>query len=165
MLALLALAAIPLSACTPAPEPTPTSAFASEEDAFAAAEEVYRAYNEAGNARRNGASDPNPQDYLIGTALEGDIDALRQLQEADLRPEGDVDVRTFTPREASLKIGSTQVTSVVCLDATDTRVFNNSDQDVTPANRLAIVAQAVTFTEVDGVLLISAESSAEDDQC
>lgn len=167
MLAPLALAATVLSACTPAPEPdpTPTAAFASEEEAFAAAEETYRAYNEAGNARRGGVSEPNPQDFLIGTALEGDIDALRQLQDAGLRLEGDVSVSSFTQREVSLEAGSTQVTSVVCLDASETRILDDKAQDVTPADRSDTVTQVITFTEVEGRFLIAAEASGEDNQC
>src|SRR5690606_26029635 len=100
----LVLAAVSLSACapTPTPTPTPTAAFASEEEAFAAAEEVYRAYNDAGNARRNGESTRNPQDYLIGVALEGDIDALNQLRDTDVRLTGDVGVSSFTWLDADL---------------------------------------------------------------
>lgn len=43
--------AVGLSACAPAPSPAPTpTGFASEEEAFAAAEETYRAYVDALNA-------------------------------------------------------------------------------------------------------------------
>lgn len=45
------LLAVGLAACAPAPEPAPSSTgFASEEEAFAAAEETYRAYVDALNA-------------------------------------------------------------------------------------------------------------------
>ena len=50
---LIALAiATTVSACTPEPAPTPTpTGFASEDEAFRAAEETYRAYVDALNAR------------------------------------------------------------------------------------------------------------------
>lgn len=169
MLALLALAASALSACTPMPEPTPTptptAAFASEEEAFAAAEEVYRAYNDAGNARRNGRSEPNPQDFLIGTALEGDIDALNQLEIAGLHLVGEVTVASFTPLSGNIDGSEVQVKAVICLDATDTRVLDDEGTDVTPVDRAGVVAQAVTFIGVDSVLMVAMEDSAKDPAC
>ncbi|WP_426182371.1 hypothetical protein [Microbacterium sp. TWP3-1-2b2] len=167
MLALLALTASALSACTPTPEPTPTptAAFASEAEAFAAAEEVYRAYNDAGNARRNGQSDPNPQDFLIGTALEGDIDALNRLETAGLHLVGHVEVASFTPVSAKLEHGDVQVEAVVCLDATETQVIDEDGTDVTPSNRVPVVAQAISFIGVDSELLISMEDSAKEEPC
>lgn len=45
-----ALLAGALTACTPEPEPTPTPPFATEAEAFAAAEATYRAYVDALNA-------------------------------------------------------------------------------------------------------------------
>lgn len=167
MLALLALAASALSACAPTPEPTPTptAAFASEEEAFAAAEEVYRAYNDAGNARRNGESEPNPQDFLIGSALEGDIHALNQLATAGVHLAGEVVVASFTPLSAKMNNGDVQVDALVCLDATETRVLDDDGADVTPSDRDLVLAQAVTLIKVDSALLITTEDSAEDHQC
>lgn len=51
--ALLAMSVIALTGClgpTPEPTPRPTGVFSSEEEAFAAAEETYRAYIDAANA-------------------------------------------------------------------------------------------------------------------
>ncbi|MET0860918.1 MAG: hypothetical protein ABW091_07810, partial [Microbacterium sp.] len=46
----LVLASAALSGCTPQPAPTPTpTGFATEDEAFAAAEETYRAYVDALN--------------------------------------------------------------------------------------------------------------------
>lgn len=167
MLALLALVASGLSACTPAPEPTPapTAAFASEEEAFAAAEEVYREYNDAGNARRDGRAEPNPHDFLIGTALEGDIDALNQLESAGMHLVGDVGVTSFIPQSSKIEGDDVRVEAVVCLDASDTRVVDDEGTDVTPVDRAGVVAQSVTFIGIDGVLKISLEDSDDGKSC
>lgn len=165
MLALLALAVVGLSACTPTPEPTPTAAFASEEEAFAAAEETYRAYNDAGNARRSGESTPDPQDFLIGGALEGDIDALNQLRDADLHLEGVVEVTSFSSITVDLESHPERVIALVCLDTSGTHIVNGSGEDITPAERETKVAQQVTLIAVEDSLRVSAEDSAEDSKC
>ncbi|MGF6824462.1 hypothetical protein M2317_003391 [Microbacterium sp. ZKA21] len=166
IIGIVALAAGCLAGCAPEPEPTPTptSAFASEEEAFAAAEEVYRAYNEAGNERLAGNGSPDPQDFLIGTALEGDIEALRVLDTEGLTLEGTVDMLAFTGISAELASDAT-VTALVCLDASATRVVDSEGVDVTPASREETIAQVVTFTGSMTRLQISAETAAESDEC
>lgn len=164
---LLLLAGATLTGCSPAPEPTPTptAAFTSEEEAFAAAEETYRAYNDAGNARRAGDGSPDPQDFLVGAALEGDIDAGNALKEKGLTVTGDVRVESFNGTKATLSGDTAKVVAVVCLDATNARVIDAAGRDVTPLEREPTVAQEVTFMEINGVLRISDESSAEVGRC
>ncbi len=81
----LVLAAVTLSACapTPTPSPTPTAAFASEEEAFAAAEEVYRAYIAASNdvdfqdpSTFEPLADYTTGDYYLDEAQAAEIKAL-----------------------------------------------------------------------------------------
>lgn len=141
-----------LSGCTPEPEPTPTptAAFASEEEAFAAAEEVYREYNDAGNARLRGEQTPNPQDYLIATALEDDIDGLELLRTGGLRLVGEISVAKFVGQTADLSSSESQVVSTVCLDVSATQVVDANGTDVTPADRPTTLAQEVTMI-FDGV--------------
>lgn len=164
---LLALAATTMSGCAPEPQPspTPTPAFASEEEAFAAAEEVYRAYNEAGNARIAGESTPDPQDYLIGEALAGDIDGGRFLDEQGLRLAGAGAVASFLGTDVTATDGTTAISGVVCLDVAGIRLIDSAGADVTPPERTDIVAQLVTFIEVDGGLRISSESATDAAQC
>jgi hypothetical protein len=156
-----------LAACAPepAPTPTPTAAFASEEEAFAAAEEVYRAYNDAGNSRRGGDASPNPQDYLTGSALEGDIDAVNYLQAEGLRLDGDVQLLSFTGVEAFIEGSDLSITGIVCLDTSSTRVLSEDGTDVTPADHADVIAQSVTFMGTSGGLLIASESPMEADGC
>lgn len=164
---LLAVAGMLLAGCTPAPEPTPTptAAFASEEEAFAAAEETYRAYNDAGNDRRQGKSIPDPQDFLIGAALEGDIDGLNQLQSHGLITTGITEVTSFSGLTSQLTTKQPEVTALVCLDVSGVRLLDDDGNDVTPVDRGTTVAQEVTFVGSAEALLIAFESSAEAERC
>lgn len=168
MLALLATSAALLAACAPAttaPTPTPTPILASETEAFAAAEEVYRAYNAAGDARRNGESTPSPQDFLIGQALENDIDAVNSLREMGLKLTGRVSVDSFTPVRSTLDETEARLIAVVCLDMSETTVLDENGSDTNPENRPRYVAQQVTFVAVAENLRISLEESTEDAEC
>lgn len=166
-LGLLAVAAAMLTGCSPEPEPTltPTAAFASEEEAFAAAEETYRAYNEAGNQRRQGQESPNPQEFLTGIALEGDIDSLTALQEQGLSTIGETDVSSFSGLEATFASGEVEISALVCLDVSNVRLLNGQGEDITPADRGDVVAQEVTLVGPATSLRISYESSAEVTRC
>ncbi|HWV48771.1 MAG TPA: hypothetical protein VN035_04885 [Microbacterium sp.] len=164
---IVALVAGSAVGCAPGPEPTPTptSAFASEEEAFAAAEEVYRAYNDAGNQRLAGSATPNPQDFLTGTALEGDIEALQMLDAEGVTLEGTVTMLSFTGVTAEIASSDASVTAIVCLDASATRVVNRDGRDVTPTTREETIAQMVSFTGAPARLQISAETAAESSEC
>lgn len=156
-----------LSACTPEsePTPTPTAAFASEKEAFAAAEEVYRAYNDAGNARLRGDESPDPQDFLVGTALEDDLDGLELLRASDLTLVGEISIVRFTSRTADIAPTGTRIISTVCLEVAATRVLDADGADVTPPDRPPIVAQEVTMTYAGGSLLIAKQAEVEASAC
>lgn len=157
-----------LSACTPEPEPTPTptAAFASEEEAFAAAEEVYRQYNDAGNAQRNDpTTESDPQDYLIGSALEGYLEGREYLRSLDQTLVGDTRVLAFLGSEAQLEIDSATVTATVCLDVSETRVLNSDGTDVTPESRPQVVSQQVVMIATGPSFLISTEAQGEAELC
>lgn len=164
---MLALAAGLVVGCSPAPKPTPTStaAFASEEEAFAAAEETYRAYNEAGNARREGKTTPDPQDFLVGAALEGDIDGLEYLRLNDLVATGTAEVVRFIGESSTITHSSTEVTATVCLDVSAARVIHESGQDVTPATRPNLLAQKVSLLHTGQGFRISEEFEGEVASC
>lgn len=153
MLALLMLAAGTLCACAPAPTPTPTptAAFGSEDEAFAAAEEVYRAYNDAVNAQRNDESATDPQIYLTGLALESDVNANRVLNQNGIHIDGDGEVTSFNGGTANLGARPGRVTASICLDVSGTRVIDSEGLDVTPPDRLAVVALEVEFVMSDKV--------------
>src|SRR5690606_16533567 len=61
---------VPQETAAPA---SPAPSFATEAEAFAAAEEVYRTYTEAANAARAGDATADPFEYLVGEAYELDL--------------------------------------------------------------------------------------------
>lgn len=164
---LVALVTCLLLACAPAPAPTPspTPAFASEEAAFEAAEEVYRAYNDAGNARRLDRTGANPQQYLVGAALEADIEAQRLLSASDVRIEGEASVISASGRSAKFEGQQATLVLVLCLDVSRVSVRNEDGADVTPAERGDLVAQEVTFIGTKQSLLIANEASLDVSTC
>lgn len=140
--ALLALAA--LTACMPDPAPTPSpTGFASDEEAFAAAEDTYRAYIDALNARRDDeASVPSPESFLTGAALTAAIDTDTEFRETGMKLVGVTDIagiKTIDATRDSASIG-------VCLDASNTRVVDASGTDITPPDRqdrLGLIVEVV----------------------
>lgn len=144
-----------LSGCAPAPAPTPTAtpAFSTEAEAFAAAEETYRSYVEALNARRADPTAPNPQSYLVGEALELDIETQQKLDQAGLTLVGRTTVSSVTGIEASEDLSELAVS--VCLDSTGTRVLDESGADVSPPDRENNTGLRVSMNTAFGALLIS----------
>ncbi|KQR36982.1 hypothetical protein ASF80_14270 [Microbacterium sp. Leaf159] len=158
-----------LTACAPTPVPTatPTAAFASEEEAYAAAEEVYRAYNDAVNARSNGTggADADPQQYLTGLALEGDIDTQNLLASGDLHVSGDAAILKFAGETADLDGDTPTMTGIVCIDVSDVSLIDRSGADVTPLGREDKIAQRVVFLGAEDSLRISNESAVDGPTC
>ena len=85
---------------TPDPTPTPSpTGFASDEEAFAAAEDTYRAYIDALSARQTGDESVDPLDFLTGQALEDAINSDRQLELEQLELSGPITVTSIEPKE------------------------------------------------------------------
>ncbi|MFJ4175686.1 hypothetical protein [Microbacterium sp. NPDC089696] len=156
-----------LSGCapSPAPTPTPTPAFASDEEAFAAAEEVYRAYIAALNARAAGRSIPNPRNYLIGRALESDIDGQEYLDGNGLSLQGTVAVTDLILGHVEHMTTGVQVSATACIDLSESETLDQDGDIVTPIDRPSVIAQAVRFVYVDTSFLITEETEAEATSC
>lgn len=165
--AMVAIALGQLLGCTPgpAPVPTPTPAFASEEEAFAAAEEVYRAYNDALNERREGTEGADPQRFLTGIALESDIDAQNSLRAQGLRVEGTAKIASFTGESGDLRAEDSRIVGLVCIDVSGVSLVDEAGVNVTPPDRGPTVAQRVDFIGSKQSLVISLESMAETTTC
>lgn len=145
--------------------PTPTPMFATEEEAFAAAEEVYRAYNDAENALRMGNSDARPTEFLVGSALEGWISANRRLEEAGLQIVGNSQVLTFVVTEETMDGVAAHVMARVCVDGSATRVLDADGVDVTDPERTEIASFRVEYAILDGTLLISSTALEQVGEC
>ncbi|MBN9225056.1 MAG: hypothetical protein ABS63_06830 [Microbacterium sp. SCN 70-27] len=127
------LIVVGLAACAPGPAPSPTpTGFASEEEAFAAAEATYRAYVEAGNEERvEPTRSPSSSSFLTGRALQDNIDGEAQLAEAGVRLVGSSSVTNAHLEEWT----PSKVTIIVCLDFREVRVVDADGNDVTPESR------------------------------
>ncbi len=161
MLGALAIALL-ASGCTPEPTPTPSpTGFASEEEAFAAAEATYRAYVDAVNARRaDPTSAMDPQGFLTGVALEADIDGQRTFVAEGLSLQGDSIVSAVAPSDWSLASSSI----LVCINVSQTRLVNRDGVDVTPYDRADKLGLEATVIWVTPEPLISS-TTATDSAC
>ncbi|MBW8762902.1 MAG: hypothetical protein JF592_09995 [Microbacterium sp.] len=151
-----------LSGCTPEPEPTPTptAAFASEEEAFAAAEEVYREYNSAADR-----SDADTERFLTGPALDEYLEGAEYLDANGLTLGGETVVVSFTGDsvDAAGKVG--RVTATACIDLSKSTVINSSGVNVTPPDRAPAWRFTLTFVGDQSGLLIEKSLGEEDPTC
>lgn len=157
-----------LSACSPQPEPAPTKTapFESEDEAFDAAEETYRAYNDAVNKHRHEESSEDPGSYLIGQAFEARLEGERQVEAAGLRLEGNVVVTRFVPLPGDFDPAQPRLRATACLDLTDTRVTvvaTGEEADI--PERPTSAAQEVEMTWIKDSFLISQELEGEAAEC
>lgn len=135
-----------LSACTPEPEPTETApAFASEEEAFAAAEETYRAYVDAVN--RVDLSDPATfEDVYAWTAGELNTQE-RQTYSAwhaeGFAIDGSASIDRLVRQQAELNEG--QVVLGVCYDVTSVDVLDRDGASIVDSDRADVQKLRVTL--------------------
>jgi hypothetical protein len=147
------------------PTPTPTQAFASEEEAFAAAEGIYAQYLEAAAARGDGDRAAEPQDYLIGAALESDIQSQRDLEFEKLSIVGPTTIHTFTGVDVEAEASVTHVIAEICVDISASRVIDASGVDVTPPDRPERGRLRVVFSGTSNFLRIADSGSAGGSSC
>lgn len=151
-----------LGACapTPAPDPTPTPLFASEEEAFAAAEATYRAYIDAANQSWKEHDRGKTAAYLTGEALEEEIATQRELASRGIVVVGELRVVSFSGAESDER--EQTVTARACIDVTSSRLFNSAGTDITPGDRDPLVGLHLTFAPVgDGLAVAATEPSGE----
>lgn len=163
----LLLAAAVLSACTPEPEPTPapTAAFANEEEAFAAAEEVYRAYIDALNSIDS--TDTSTFEPLFelssGSFEKADSKNLSVIHAEGHKIEGASVVVSFRGERSTPKLDEIQ--AVACLDVHNVKVTDAAGHSLVSPNRPDVYALNLTFVEHEGSLLIDAADRADDSTC
>ncbi|GAT75046.1 hypothetical protein MHM582_3555 [Microbacterium sp. HM58-2] len=162
---MLALSGTALVGCTPEaePSPTPTAAFASEEEAFAAAEETYRGYIAAFN--NVDLQDPRTFEPVFDFTT-GDYQSTEREQLSEMNAEGyirggAIEVVSFEGLETT----STTISARTCEDVSSTTFTDKSGVSLVPPDRANHVAQDVVFTVVDGRPLLSSAMSIEDASC
>ena len=146
-----------LGGCSPGtdPKPTPTPLFASEADAYKAAEKVYREYVDATNARNDGDESADPRKYLAGSALEHAVESARKRQEGGYSITGHSTVESFRGMETLLEPPTATAKAEVCVDGSQTRVVDRAGTDVTPVDREPKGLVRVTFSQSKNSLLIT----------
>lgn len=136
----------------PAETPSPSfTGFATEDEAFAAAEAVYERYIESGNMAREGRVDADPTSYLTGAALDEELSGQRRLTSEGLTLSGPT---LFVGYDAISSVDGV-VDILVCHDQSQVRVLDASGNDVTPDGRSDTAAYEVTLRSEDGALKIA----------
>lgn len=146
LVAALACAALLLSGCNGSPGPSPSTSaplFATEVEAFAAAEATYRAYIDATNLANEGRSGVDPTAFLTGEARDAEVESRQAMEEAGTQVDGNLDVVAFVPTEFDADTGSAKANA--CLDVSGTSIRDSNGLDVTPSNRPTLVGIGVGF--------------------
>lgn len=161
----LALIAGAVAGCapTPAPTPTPTAAFASEEEAFAKAEEVYRAYIDAFNAIE--LDDPATFESVFKFTADG-YEASEREDLSAMHAEGYVrGGEIVIMRFLAQSFDGEKVVATTCNDVSTTTFVNKEGVSVVPADRPGRVSLELTFSTEGEDLRLSKAESIEDDKC
>ncbi|WP_042537410.1 hypothetical protein [Microbacterium sp. MEJ108Y] len=150
----------------PTPVPTPTPAFASEAEAFAAAEEVYRAYNDALN--EIDPSDPQTFEPLYVLA-SGELEAADRENFSVMHAEGHVirgDARVVSFNGESSSPLFERVVAVVCLDVSAVQVTDAGGRSLVTPERPNVYALSVEFVAGDDrILTMDSSRRVGDDKC
>lgn len=145
--AALTSALLLLVGCTPdpPPSPTPTPAFASEEEAFAAAEATYRAYTAASNDTdlHDPRSFESVYQWLRGEALSAAKENYSNFNASGISRTGDTTFDSFT----RVSYDEELVTARLCLDVSDVELLDANGVTAVPADRPPRQALEVQFTE------------------
>lgn len=144
--ALTALVAVALtvSGCSGTPAPAEsTPGFTTEEEAFAAAEETYRAYVDALN--QVDLSDPETFEPVFALTT-GDANAnIRQTLSEMHADRWTVSGESIPTTIEPVDVVSARVSLAVCLDVSDVRVVDGTRASVVAANRGDVQSVLVTI--------------------
>ncbi|MDT0158164.1 hypothetical protein Q9R19_11060 [Microbacterium sp. ARD32] len=155
-----------LAACTPEPAPKPkptkTQLFASDEEAFAAAERTYRAYTDALN--NVDTSDPKTFEPAFeettGDFQSRDKKNLSTMHAEGFTLTGNTVVRGFHGLTTSGAFA--QVVGCVTVDVSDTDITDETGASIVPDDRPDTYTAVVTFVqEGDGLLISHADDDRE----
>lgn len=149
--AIAGLLAVALAGCTPSspPEPTPTPAFASDDEAFAAAEATYRAYVDALN--QVDLSDPRTFEAVYDWTT-GEANAGARTTFTEMHADGWVVVGTTTLRSMERSDQQFDPNSVgldICLDVSEVSVFDSYGDSVVAADRRDLQPMLIRFDPAD----------------
>ncbi len=139
-------AVVLLAGCTPEPEPTPTpTGFASEAEAFAAAEETYRAYVEAGN--QVDLSDPATFELMLTwTTAAQSAKERKELSELHAQGVSVSGLSTIVAIEPASWDPATRIVKLATCQDVSARDLKDSDgNSILAPDRPALHSDLVTF--------------------
>jgi hypothetical protein len=139
------------------PTPTSTPVFASEEEALAAAEEAYAAYNDTSNviAAEGGIGPERIEPFVTPAYLPTELDTYAYYRSNSLRLSGEVVVSRVELQQYVELENAVEVSVYVCLDVAGTQVLDEAGSDVTPAGRQPVVGlEVVLVGDAAGTLKI-----------
>jgi len=150
----LLLSAMLLAGCvpveptvTPAPEPSTTPVFASEEEALAAAEEAYAEYLriEDAVAQEGGVNPQRLREAVTDEWLEKEVEVFEAFAATGNRQVGETSVLDFELQQLVDSGSLVEIVAYVCVDSTPTTFVDPSGADVTPSSRPATTSLQVTL--------------------
>ncbi|MFE6994342.1 hypothetical protein ACFVAE_00120 [Microbacterium sp. NPDC057659] len=159
---LLALGLLAGCAPTPEPKPTKTAAFASDEEAFAAAKKTYEEYTKALNAVDT--TDPETFEPVFSWTM-GDADAairkaLSQLHAENVTMAGETKIASF--KQVSVDAASGQVVLAMCVDVSETDTIDKDGKSLVPEGRSDLVPVRAQFSNADTSTKLKIASSDAD---
>ena len=145
------LGAMALAACTPADPPastpTPTAIFASEDEALAAATDVFAGYLAAyDSAMAKGGKDLSGVRDYVGEDYFATLSEPGTIVQNNWHTNG---VSTFEVVEVAKFSSTDTLTAIdlnICRDVSAIKVIDSNERNVTPADRVSIVPLTVSFT-------------------
>ncbi len=154
----------PFEASTPSPVASQGGqylGFDTEEEAIAAAEEVYVKYLDEGQRYWAGDVDADPTQYLMLAAYEAELEARAAVSAQGLKLETDPVSQTL---EASL-VDRESIVLLTC-EQLGGRVLDRGGNDVTPSDRPDKQALRISVErDADGELRIASSAVEEDPRC
>ncbi|WP_121058206.1 hypothetical protein [Microbacterium telephonicum] len=160
------VATLALAGCTPSPEPTPSpTGFASEEEAFAAAEATYRAYVDALNQvdTRNPETFEPVYSWLAGEALAASKKTFSAMHADDWQVAGVSVLASARP----VTHDNSGVIMAVCLDVSQVEVTDASGASVVSPERVDVQPLLIALSPADSAtgLVVSSSETDGDRAC
>lgn len=151
------------------PKPTATPVFASDDEALAAAEKAYAAYQAMEDQiSADGGKDPDRiRDFAARQALEDALSGYADYREQHLHTVGKVEIDNAALRSrGSSNDGLNAVRLKACLDVSAVDLINEAGESEISPDRIGRQTFDITFDDVNGRLLLSSRDKSEtDSQC
>ena len=168
------LGAVALAGCAPADPPvatpTPTSIFASEEEALAAATDVYQQYTAAKDSE-SAKGDVSAESLrpIVTPAYFKELEVVGALEKNGWHTEGLTTFDSVAVQDLSEKDGIATVSIALCRDVSGVTIRDAEGNDVTPADRpdrFPVVVEFVSSDVGSQELLVSESGTwSGDDFC